>query len=95
MLLEQVKIFAHYGYRNQLHKLVEELRELETVILYDTENVEHIQEEMADVLNLIEQFMYGNQNWFGKILDIEEFKVKRQIERIEQELEKQQWTVNT
>lgn len=87
MLLEQVKIFAHYGYEHQLHKLVEELRELETVILYDTENVEHIQEEMADVLNLIEQFMYGNQNWFGKILDIEEFKVKRQIQRIAQEQE--------
>lgn len=85
MLLEQINIFAHYGYEHQLKKLVEEIRELEQVIINDPDNIDHLQEEMADVLNVIEQFMYCNKNWFGKIREIQEFKVKRQMKRMEKE----------
>ena len=86
MQIEQIKIFAHYGYENQLEKLVEEMRELEQVILHDTDNIEHLQEEMADVLTLIEQFMYCCEGWTRKIYEIQDFKVKRQIKRMENEV---------
>ena len=87
MIREQIQIFTHYGYEHQLRKLVEEMRELEQVIINDPNNVQHIQEEMADVLNLIDQFHYCCAGWCGKIYRIKDFKVQRQIERIKQEQE--------
>lgn len=85
MICEHQKIIEHYGYEHQLQKLVEELRELESVILYDTDNIEHIKEEMADVLNLINQIMIY-KGWHMDIFDIEVFKVNRQLERIKDEI---------
>ena len=82
MIREQIQIFKHYGYEHQLHKLVEEMRELEAVIINEPSNEEHIQEEMADVMNLIEQIMI-HRNWCGKIQTIKEFKIDRQIKRME------------
>ena len=90
MVGEQVRIFKHYGYENQLHKLVEEMRELEAAIINEPDNKEHIQEEMADVLNLIDQFMYCCPQWAINVYKIKEFKIKRQIERIKREQEVQQ-----
>ena len=47
---------------------------------------EHIAEEIADVLNLIEQFMYYYDIDFDKeVLEIKHQKVARQLERIENE----------
>ena len=85
MIGEQIKIFKHYGYEHQLLKLVEEMRELEAVIINDPDNIEHIQEEMADVLNLIDQFMYCCPQWAMNVYKIKDFKVQRQIERMEKE----------
>lgn len=81
----QQKIIRHYGYQHQLVKLVEETRELEEVILYETNNEEHLIEEIADVLNLIEQIII-HKKWSSKIQEVKEFKIKRQIGRIENEL---------
>lgn len=78
----QQQIINHYGYENQLKKLIEELRELEEVILYHTYDDEHIKEEMADVLNLIEQISVF-QGWSEDINEIKEFKINRQLDRIQ------------
>jgi NTP pyrophosphatase (non-canonical NTP hydrolase) len=78
----QQLIINHYGYENQLKKLIEELRELEEVILYHTYDDEHIKEEMADVLNLIEQISVF-QGWSEDINEIKEFKISRQLDRIQ------------
>ncbi len=83
----QQKIIEHYGYENQLLKLVEELRELEAVIINDPTNEDHLQEEMADVLNLIEQII-NYKEWYVAVRLIKEFKINRQLTRIE--LENQQ-----
>ena len=78
----QQRIIRHYGYDNQLGKLVEELRELEQVILYESSNIEHLKEEIADVLNLIEQIV-DYQGWNDDVEEIKEYKIRRQIGRIE------------
>jgi NTP pyrophosphatase (non-canonical NTP hydrolase) len=78
----QQQIINHYGYENQLKKLIEELRELEEVILYHRYDEEHIKEEMADVLNLIEQISVF-QGWVEDINEIKEFKINRQLDRIQ------------
>ncbi|MBQ2395931.1 MAG: hypothetical protein II304_02645 [Bacteroidales bacterium] len=78
----QQQIIKHYGYENQLKKLIEELRELEEVILYHTYDEEHIKEEMADVLNLIEQIS-AFKDWTDKIEEIKQFKINRQLDRIQ------------
>ena len=78
----QQRIIRHYGYDNQLGKLVEELRELEQVILYEASNIEHLKEEIADVLNLIEQIV-NYQGWNDDVEEIKEYKIRRQIGRIE------------
>lgn len=78
----QQQIIKHYGYKNQLKKLIEELRELEEVILYHSYDEEHIKEEMADVLNLIEQISVF-QGWSEEINEIKEFKINRQLDRIQ------------
>lgn len=47
---------------------------------------EHLAEEIADVLNLIEQFMYYYDIDFNEqVLEIKHLKVNRQLERIENE----------
>ena len=79
----QQTIIRHYGYENQLEKLIEELRELEEAILYKQDS-ESIKEEMADVLNLIEQII-NYQNWNDEVQEIKEHKIARQIQRIENE----------
>lgn len=80
----QQKIIKHYGYEHQLTKLVEEMRELEAAIINDPTNEYHIQEEMADVINLLEQIIVY-KDWVEYVRSIEEFKIKRQIERMEKE----------
>lgn len=76
------QIINHYGYEHQLKKLIEELRELEEVILYHRYDEEHIKEEMADVLNLIEQISVF-QGWVDDVNEIKEFKISRQLDRIQ------------
>jgi DNA mismatch repair ATPase MutS len=80
----QLDIINHYGYKNQLLKLVEELRELEQVIIYHPEDEEHLIEEIADVKNLIEQISKF-KNWQIKIEREKQFKIKRQKIRMQNE----------
>ena len=81
----QQKIIKHYGYKHQLAKLVEEMKELEDVILNEPNNELHLQEEMADVLNLLEQII-DHREWCDDIDTIKEYKINRQLKRIEQEV---------
>ena len=78
------EIIKHYGYEHQLSKLVEELRELEEVILYHTDDEEHMKEEMADVINVMEQII-DHKGWMADIYCIRQFKIDRQLKRIENE----------
>lgn len=78
----QQQIIEHYGYENQAQKLIEELQELQHAIIYEGE--ENVKEEMADVLNLIEQIM-RHRHWESDIYKIKYFKTQRQIERMEDE----------
>lgn len=79
------EIIKHYGYEHQLCKLIEELRELEEVILYHTDDEEHLKEEMADVINVMEQII-DYKGWMAEIYCIRQFKIDRQLKRIESEV---------
>ena len=92
------RIIDNYGVNNQLRKFNEETFELqeaiikreteysfcETSISMEKENLNHITEEIADVMVMLEQFkIYYNI----KDMDIEEVmdkKINRQIDRIEE-----------
>ena len=82
-------IFNHYGFRHQLSKLKEECLELvEAIDTFEKEslmNWTHVEEEMADVLNVIDQFqvrMYSQMH----IDEIRDRKLDRQIARIAAEI---------
>lgn len=79
----QQQIIKHYGYENQAQKLIEELQELQHAIIYEGE--ENVKEEMADVLNLIEQISHY-KNWEADIYKVKYFKIQRQLERIKNEV---------
>jgi len=76
----------HYGERRQFKKLIEECCELVIAIFFyliGFDTLEHVQEEMGDVSNLIGQF---EEHWNdGKIYCWKEFKQRRQMKRIKQE----------
>lgn len=79
----QEEIIKHYGEENQFKKLIEELRELEDAILYDFQNTNHVIEEIADVVNLIEQIVMF-KNWETQLTKIKNYKIKRQINRMKE-----------
>ena len=92
------KIINHYGIMKQLKYLHTEYFELDQAII-DYENLKdfnisdkkylknHIKEEVADVLLMIDQFItyYGLD--FDEISEIMEYKMNRQLERITSEQE--------
>lgn len=78
---ENLKIFHHYGETNQRKKLKEELNELIEAV---DDNDEHFKEEIADVLNVIDQFIMA-KGWGVDIYRIKFEKVERQKERIKNE----------
>ena len=93
------KIIEHYGINNQQRKLEEEVFELQEAIMelqhyeeyacdfdYQTtlkKQKEHITEELADVMVILEQFKKYYNIPDDEIEKIKEFKVKRQMERID------------
>ena len=93
------KIIEHYGINNQQRKLEEEVFELQEAIMelqhyeeyacdfdYQTtlkKQKEHIAEELADVMVILEQFKRYYNISDDEIEKIKEFKVKRQLERID------------
>lgn len=98
MIKKLKRIINTYGVNNQLRKFNEETFELqeaiikreteysfcETSISMEKENLNHITEEIADVMVMLEQFkIYYNIN----DMDIEKImdkKINRQIDRIEE-----------
>lgn len=51
----------------------------------DKFNLEHIEEEIADVLNMVEQFMYYYDIDIRDVIEIKHHKINRQLERINKE----------
>lgn len=91
------RIIEYYQPRHQLKKLSEELYELQEAvldllnvknddILYANMYKEHLEEEYADVLVLLEQFKVYYDLDYSNILNIMNRKVDRQNERINKEL---------
>ena len=91
-----LKIIKHYGVNAQQRQLAEEVFELQEAIIeyensgcYDEEDsvefINHIAEEIADVLTIISEFVaYYELNEY-EIYEIAYKKVARQLERIENE----------
>ena len=73
-------IYINYGKNTQKIKAMEELSELYHAL--ETEDIENIYEEVADVLNVIEHIktIYNLDN--KKILKIRHSKVLRELNRI-------------
>lgn len=83
-----LKIINHYGIRNQLKKLSEEVYEFQESILMDDgseECLEHIIEECADIEVILDQFKKYYEIEYSKIAQQEVFKIMRTLERIEKE----------
>ena len=88
---EKVKQIAdHYGWNNQLKQLAEECSELSVESLHyirEGRGIERISEEIADVLIMIQQIIYLIGHGYGDIEKYAEFKLDRQLSRIEREQE--------
>ena len=84
-------IINHYGVNAQQRQLVEEVFELQEAIIQYEEprryhSKEHIAEEIADVTVIISQFIhyYGLDD--EELYKIADYKIKRQLERIKNEV---------
>ena len=76
-------IFNNYGKSHQVSKLLEEVGEfIETVMNEDKENMV---QEMADCMVMLKQFQYYYGITDEEIINNMQFKIKRQLERIENE----------
>ena len=86
---DKVKEIAdHYGLKNQLRQLAEECCELSVEALHYTRErggTERISEEIVDVLIMIQQVIYLLKNDTEKLKKYAEFKVNRQLDRIQRE----------
>ena len=83
------KIADYYGLRNQLKQLAEECSELSVESLHYIRNggTERLFEEMADVLIMIQQVIHLLGGGREDIEKYAEFKIDRQLRRIEREQE--------
>ena len=88
---EKVKQIAdYYGWNNQLKQLAEECSELSVESLHYTRErggTERISEEIVDVLIMIQQIIYLLRNDTEKLEKYADFKLDRQLSRIEREHE--------
>ena len=93
-----LKIVNHYGLNNQLKYFQSEVFELNEAIINAENNryigiickpcdscVEHIAEELADVMVMLKQFQYYYEISDEKVEDVIKYKTQRQLERIENE----------
>ena len=81
------EIFEYYGNDNQLEKLAEEAEELAEAARNFKENPtadtkEHLTEEMADLLNVLEQ-IYDNNIDHELLVNYRMSKIEREVGRIE------------
>ena len=88
---EKVKRIAdYYGWNNQLKQLAEECCELSVESLHyirEGRGIERISEEIADVLIMVQQIIYLIGHGYGDVEKYAEFKLDRQLSRIEREQE--------
>lgn len=78
---EKIKeIVTHFGVRNQLKKISEEVFELQESCI--EKNKMHIEEEIADVFVLLEQIIIAYDLDEENINDNMSFKIERTIKRI-------------
>lgn len=91
-----LKIINHYGVNHQLRKFQEEVFELNEAIIKAEENlalekyIEHIAEEIADVLHMLIQFILYYEIPEEDIRKVLEYKVNRQSKRVDNEKTKKQ-----
>ena len=78
-------IYITYGRQNQKIKAMEELGDLYHAL--ETEDLENIYEEVADVLNVIEHIKTIYKLDSAKILKIRHLKVQRELDRINARIE--------
>ena len=92
---ELLKIIKHYGINNQQRKLEEEVFELqEAITAYENDyeglnmgnDTNHIAEEIADVAVLLNQFIDYYDLDSEIIQGIANYKIRRQLERIKNEV---------
>ncbi len=84
------KIADYYGWNSQLKQLAEECSELSVESLHyirEGRGIERISEEMADVLIMIQQIVYLIGHGYEDIEKCAEFKLDRQLRRIDREVE--------
>ena len=84
------KIADYYGWNSQLKQLAEECSELSVESLHyirEGRGIERISEEMADVLIMIQQIVYLIGHGYEDIEKYAEFKLDRQLRRIDREVE--------
>lgn len=86
MKLEQIemvkKIFNHYEEEEQALKSVEELAELQRAIV--RKDLRNMEEEIADVFIMLNQLLLFQGINKEAVLDLVDYKLKRQIERIKE-----------
>ena len=89
-----LKIIEHYGVNHQQRKLAEEVFELQEAIFanwYDIDGVtnvgyvEHIREEIGDVIVILKQIQYYYEIPDEEIEDVMKYKVQRTLKRMEKE----------
>lgn len=83
-----LKIIEHYGINNQQRKLQEEVFELqEAIIKFENGigDIKEVVEELVDVTVLLDQFRVFYEIYQDEESEIYDFKVNRQLERIEKE----------
>ena len=83
------EIAEHYGLKNQLRQLAEECSELSVESSHSARKGTTVKiiEEMADVMIMIEQVIYLAKIDKCDIEDCINYKINRQIKRIEEEEE--------
>lgn len=91
-----LKIIQHYGVMPQLKYFQSEVFELNEAIIKAEENlalekyIEHITEEIADVLHMLIQFILYYEIPEEDIRKVLEYKVNRQSKRVDNEKTKKQ-----
>lgn len=83
--MKEIEIINHYGYKHQIKKLAEEQYELIEALF--EEKKEHITEEIADCLVLINQFKAYYKIKDKDIQKVYDYKLARQEGRIADEIQ--------
>lgn len=76
------KIFNQYGEEEQALKSIEELAELQRAIV--RKDLRNMEEEIADVFIMLNQLLLFQGINKEAVLDLVDYKLKRQIERIKE-----------